>query len=121
MNTGYTLIEVENFTRDLGDYFRNDSVFAEFQSELAENPEKGSVIVGAAPLRKLRWRDSRRGIGKRGGLRIIYIHIPDIKVLVLVDVYNKDEADDLTTSEKKEFQEYARTIVDELRRLHKRG
>ena len=37
-----------------------------------KNPEAGDVIQGAGGLRKMRFADSRRGKGKRGGLRVIY-------------------------------------------------
>ena len=79
------------------------------------------MVPGAAPIRKIRWGHKRRDIGKRGGLRIHYIHIPDIQVLFLLDVYGKDEADDLTTEEARFLREFARTLVDELRKRHKRG
>ncbi len=35
-------------------------------------PKSGDVIAGTGGLRKLRFGDSNRGKGKRGGLRIIY-------------------------------------------------
>src|SRR5579859_4836415 len=98
----YLLIETLGFTDGIEDYFASDEAYAEFQSELAAQPNRGSVISGAAPLRKLRWGDKRRGTGKRGGLRVIYIHLPDLRVLFLLDVYGKDEADDLTQDEKQE-------------------
>ena len=88
---------------------------------MAEQPDKGTVIPGASPLRKLRWGDKRRGMGKRAGLRVIYIHIPDLRVLFMLDVYGKDEADDLTSGEKKELQTFATQLVEELRERSKRG
>ena len=76
---------------------------------------------GASPLRKLRWGDRRRGKGKRGGLRVIYIHIPDLHVLFMLDVYGKDEADDLTTDEKRVLQGLAKQLVEELHKRNDRG
>jgi len=73
------------------------------------------VITGAAPLRKLRWADKRRGKGTRGGLRVIYLHIPDLRVIYMLDVYDKDEADDLTRDDHRELQDLARQLADELR------
>ena len=40
------------------------------RNKSAANPESGAVIPGAGGVRKVRW--SREGIGKRGGVRIIY-------------------------------------------------
>lgn len=86
MRGTYLFIEAIDFTAVVKDYFRNDEAYADFQSELANQPDKGDVIPGATPLRKLRWGDKRRGMGKRGGLRVIYIHIPDLQVLFMLDV-----------------------------------
>src|SRR4051794_17726364 len=99
MTGTYLFIEAIDFTSAVKSYFGSDEAYADFQSELAQQPDKGTVIPGASPLRKLRWGDKRRGMGKRGGLRMIYIHIPDLGVLFMLDVYGKDEADDLTSDE----------------------
>ena len=121
MRGTYLFIEAIDFTSAVKSYFGDDEAYAEFQSELAEQPEKGAVMPGASPLRKLRWGDKRRGMGKRGGLRVIYIHIPDLRVLFMLDVYGKDEADDLTSGEKKELQTLAKQVIEELRERNKRG
>jgi hypothetical protein len=117
----YLFVEALSFTSAVKEYFGSDDAYASFQVELAEHPEKGAVIPGAAPLRKLRWGDKRRGMGKRGGLRVIYIHILDLAVLFMLDVYGKDEADDLSNEEKKELRALAKELADELRERHKRG
>jgi hypothetical protein len=121
MNGTYLFIEAIDFTSSVKSYFGSDDAYAAFQSELAEHPDKGPVISGASPLRKLRWGDKRREIGKRGGLRVIYIHIPDLRVLFMLDVYGKDETDDLTSDEKKDLQAIAKQLVEGLRERNKRG
>ncbi len=50
----YTFIEAIDFKRLAKSYFGSDEAYADFQSELAEQPDRGAVIPGAAPLRKLR-------------------------------------------------------------------
>jgi len=42
---------------------------------------------------------------------VIYIHVPDLRVLFMLDVYGKDEADDLSTAEKKELQALANRLT----------
>jgi hypothetical protein len=121
MRGTYLFIEAIDFTGVVKSYFGSDEAYADFQAELAEHPDSGTVIARAAPLRKLRWGDKRRGMGKRGGLRVIYIHIPDLRVLFMLDVYGKDEADDLTSGEKKELQAFAKQLTEELRERNKRG
>jgi len=59
------------FARYRDDYLDDDR-FRLLQMELMSNPEAGDLIEGSGGLRKLRFRDARRGKGKRGGLRVIY-------------------------------------------------
>lgn len=42
-----------------------------------------------------------RGKGKRSGVRIIYLAIPEAQRIDLFDIYGKDEKDDLSAAEKK--------------------
>lgn len=118
---GYLFIEARAFTQRFSEFFDADDAYADFQAELAAQPEKGTVIPGASPLRKLRWGDKRRGAGKRGGLRIIYLHIPDLAILFLVAAYSKDRADDLTTGEKKVLGQLAIEVIKELQERNSRG
>lgn len=69
------------------------------QNELLEDPGRGDPIPGCGLLRKLRFGDPGRGKGKRGGVRVIYVHTPEAGQIDLITVYGKDEADDLTTGE----------------------
>jgi len=91
------------------------------QYELYQKPDSGAVIPGAAPLRKIRWSDERRGKGKRGGLRIIYLHVPEFEVVFLMDMYGKDEVDDLPANEKKELRQLAKIFVESLKERYRRG
>lgn len=61
---------------------------------IAENPDAGDVIPGADGARKVRW--VRPGMGKRGGARIIYFHLVDDEVVLLVMVYAKAERENVT-------------------------
>ena len=65
------------------------------------NPLAGDVIEGTGGLRKIRYRDSRRSKGKRGGLRVIYYWWLNGSQFWLFTVYDKDEVTDLTATEKK--------------------
>lgn len=64
------------------------------------NPQSGDLIEGTGGLRKLRFGDARRGKGKRGGLRVIYYHWVGGSEFWLFSVYDKDEAADLTRSQR---------------------
>ena len=88
-------IEAPSFSRYRDDYFDDDG-FGELQRALARDPEAGDLIPGAGGIRKLRWKDSRRGKGKRGGLRIIYHCFLSDEEIWLLTLYDKDEAADLS-------------------------
>lgn len=113
-------IEASGFTRVIGDYFASDEDYASFQIALAEYPTRGDVIPGLAPLRKVRWASKGKGMGKRGGLRVIYLHLPEVSVLFLLDVYGKNEADDLSPSDKKELKALTSALVAELKAKYQR-
>ena len=92
-------VEAPAFSRYREDYL-DDEGFRKLQQALAGNPEEGDLVPGAGGIRKLRWKDSRRGKGKRGGLRIIYYcFLPDEEIWLLT-LYGKDEASDLKKDEK---------------------
>ena len=93
-------IEAPPFTRHLPDYL-NDEDYRELQARLGANPEFGDLMPGTGGFRKARWADARRGKGRRGGLRIIYYHFRSDHQIWLMTLYDKDEASDLTASEKK--------------------
>jgi hypothetical protein len=59
------------------------------------------VIPGTGGFRKLRWADRRRGKGKRGGLRVIFYNFIADTQIWFMTVYDKDEASDLSSDEKR--------------------
>ena len=69
--------------------------------EFIEAPPFTRHLPGTGGFRKVRWADARRGKGRRGGLRIIYYHFRSDHQIWLMTLYGKDEASDLTASEKK--------------------
>ena len=92
--------ETAEFTASLTEYFPTDDHYRLLQLFLSNNPEAGPVIRGTGGLRKARWPDIRRGMGKRGGLRVIYIYVPQASYIGFVTVYGKDESDDLTAEQR---------------------
>ena len=96
-----SFIETGKFMQLREEYFAGDASYSALQQILLSNPKAGSVMPGCGGLRKMRWPDPRRGKGKRGGLRIIYLHVPEAKVILFLKVYDKDEADNLTADQRK--------------------
>ncbi len=111
--------EAHPFVRVLYDYFGTDLAYSRFQAELAANPEMGKVIPGTSALRKMRYPDPRRGKGRRGGLRIIYIWVPEVNMIGLIDIYDKNEASYITPSERKQFNLLADAFRQSLLRIFK--
>lgn len=64
-------VELPPFERHRAAYL-DDEAFRGLQNLLMMHPEAGNLIPGTGGLRKLRFADSQRGKGKRGGLRLIY-------------------------------------------------
>ncbi len=50
------------------------------------NPEGGEVIQGTGGLRKLRFSDTRRSKGKRGGLRVIPLPLGERPRVLVVHI-----------------------------------
>ena len=65
----FTFIESSVFERLMPIYLDDDE-YAELQQYMMQNPEAGQLVRGSGGVRKLRWL--RPGMGKRGGLRVIY-------------------------------------------------
>ena len=59
-------VEMPPFQRFRQNYLDDDG-FRALQLLLLQNPEAGDVIAGTGGLRKIRFADSRRSKGKRGG------------------------------------------------------
>jgi hypothetical protein len=65
----FTFIESSVFERLMPVYLDDDE-YAELQQYMMQNPEAGQLVRGSGGVRKLRW--VRLGMGKRGGLRVVY-------------------------------------------------
>jgi hypothetical protein len=93
-------IEAPAFTRRVYEYL-SEEAYRNLQNHLAAAPESGDVIPGTGGFRKLRWADTRRGKGRRGGLRVIYYYFTNGRQIWLMTLYDKGEAADLTPNEKR--------------------
>lgn len=88
----FTFIESSSFERIRPLYLDEDE-FSELQQFMMQNPETGEVVPGSGGVRKLRWR--RRGMGKRGGLRIIYFVRCDPNEFWMLALYAKAKQDNV--------------------------
>ena len=104
MSMKLIFFETPLFTKILPDYL-GDKEYRALQFALLENPNMGDLMPGTGGFRKVRWQDSRRGKGKRGGLRVIYYHLTSDHQIWFFTIYGKDEAIDLTSDEKKQLKQ----------------
>ncbi|MFA1602347.1 DNA-binding protein [Alcaligenes faecalis] len=81
-----TVIETPTFQKQAADVWADGEREA-FIDWIAENPDSGDVIKDADGARKVRW--SRKGTGKSGGVRVIYYHLVDDEVVLLLMLYAK--------------------------------
>ena len=97
-----TVAETAVFVRQ-GASVWDDAEREEFVSFIAANPEAGDVIPETGGVRKVRW--SRAGMGKRGGVRVIYFYHDANRPLYLLMVYAKARKEDLEPGEKRTVRE----------------
>jgi hypothetical protein len=95
------LLKTVGFTHWVGEQPADwDADYAALQLRLTENPELGKVIKGSGGLRKIRLPDPKRGKGKRGGARVIYLHVPEANCVCMIDACGKDEKEDLSPADR---------------------
>lgn len=109
-------VETPVFTRLLGDNLTDES-YRKLQRALMENPELGVVMPSTGGFRKVRWEDSCRGKGKRGGLRVIYYYLSTDQRVWLFTLYDKDESADLSNAEKKALNKAIQAELEARRRV----
>ena len=101
------LIETSTFTRQIAALL-TDEEYGEFQSRLAAHPRLGAVIKGGGGIRKIRVAVGSRG--KSGGARVIYYWAVRRDVILLLYVYPKNVAANLT---RKQIAQLAKVVKQE--------
>ena len=92
--------ETPVFTRLIKE-FMDDDLYRQLQNFLIEQPDAGDIIEGTGGLQTIRWK--LPGTGKRNGVRVIYCwRVAEAQILLLL-VYAKSEADDLSPAQKKQL------------------
>src|ERR1700721_1462419 len=98
--------EFAPFTRRVADLLDDDDL-AQMQGSLLTRPDAGKIIPKSGGLRKL--RVAAKGHGKRGGARIIYYWVVSRDRILLLDIYAKNEKEDLSAGELKQL----RKLIEE--------
>ena len=87
-----TVAETEVFSRYACDYWTEDEREA-FSVWIAEHYNAGDVVRGSGGCRKIRW--TRKGIGKSGGVRVIYYNMLEDETIWLLLIYAKNEQENI--------------------------
>lgn len=106
-----TFIEVPMFTRKWKELGLSDESLRELQNILLEDPRSGDIIQGTGGLRKI--RIPLDNTGKRGGGRVLYVDVELKEIIYFINVYTKNEKDDLTEDEKKAFKAVIKILKEE--------
>jgi hypothetical protein len=96
----FTVVETPLFQKQWPVYWAEEER-GEFAAFLAANPDAGTVVPDSGGIRKVRWK--RRGVGKSGGVRVIYFTRNDAEELVLLTLYAKAKTDNLSGAMLKEI------------------
>ena len=96
------------YERRVGKLLRADEREA-MELYIAVHPEIHPVVAGTGGIRKARW--GRSGMGKRAGVRVIYFYRSTSDVVYFLDIYAKNEKEDLTSADKQQLKE----LVNRLR------
>lgn len=86
-------VETPIFTRVITALLDDES-YRHLQSVLMRRPEQGPTIGGTSGARKVRW--GRSGVGKRGGIRVIYYWDARETAFYMLYAYAKNLQGDLT-------------------------
>lgn len=101
-----------------------NAVYSETEREeivltIAADPEAGDVMPGTGGYRKLRF--VRRGMGKRGGGRVIYLYGGEDLPIFLITVYTKSEKGNLSKAEQNALAKMAKSFFADYKFADDRG
>lgn len=106
-----TFIEVPTFTKKWFELGLSEQDLINLQNLLLSDPKAGDVIKGTGGLRKIRINYNEHG--KRGGARVLYVDIEIKETIYFINVYSKNEKDDITELEKKAYKAVIRLLKEE--------
>ncbi len=104
-------IETPSFTKKWYALGFDDDDLAELQQYLIKNPDAGSTMVGTGGLRKIRY--AFEGRGKSGSARVCYVDFAALEKNYLIQLFTKDEKQNLNDSEKNSIKKLVQILKKE--------
>jgi hypothetical protein len=105
------LIATKQFEASIAELLTVDGVAA-LEYAIAVAPSAHPVIPGTGGARKMRW--ARKGMGKRGGIRVIYFYAARYETVLLMVAYAKNTQENLTNDQKKAVRKLTEGFEKEL-------
>lgn len=91
-----------------------DTELSQLEEFLMDNPSAGSIMRETGELRKIRWTLPNRG--KSGGIRALYIDFLFDNVMYMIDLFPKDEKENLSQAERNAIKELVKAIGEEMKK-----
>ena len=101
------------FTRRWDQLGLTDDDLRHLEDTLLKHPDAGDTMAGTGGMRKLRLAPLGSGRGKSGGCRLCYKHFKEFGRILLLIVYSKSEAADLSDAARK----HCRALIAEAEAL----
>lgn len=112
MNTKRDVIQTKSFSKNIDKFLSERKLleedFVSLKKSLVQDPEQGDLIPGTGGVRKVRLKSSTKG--KRGSFRICYFDNPRREELFLMQIYTKNEKENISSEEKKILKEFSEMI-----------
>ena len=105
-------IESPRFHRRWFLYGLTEDDLLQLQLQLLEDPKAGNVIPGTGRLRKLRFAFPDRG--KSRSVRVLYIDFEQQERIFLLNVFAKNEQENLTQEQRNNIKKSLRCLEEEL-------
>lgn len=78
------------------------------EAAIAADPSMYPVVPETGGVRKARW--ARPGMGKSGGIRVMFFHLAVAGEVWFLAAYPKNEQENLTHDEKKQLRQITRSL-----------
>ena len=107
---GHPRLEPAQAEHEVGELVALGEERADVVALVAADPECGDLIRGTGGFRKI--RVARRGMGKSGGARVVYIWRSERFPVFLITVFPKNEKENLSMAERNALKKRADSIFE---------
>lgn len=94
----FEFVESKIFSKQIREV--GGDLLTKMQSDLVQNPGRGTVVKGTHGVRKARVADPASGRGKSGSYRYLYLYLEHAGRIHLIYLFSKGEQADLSPQQK---------------------